>query len=443
MRVVLAVATVATVVATPAPAWAKRRVVVMGFGGPGAAEAERVVVQAVAREHEVVPAREFVRARKKLKLAGMQDETVARAAEAVRADAIVVGVVTGRGKKAVLNLGVREGRTGATAITLAIAMPKGRLGAEARERIAREVPAAIAQVRPLVDETPPAPPAPEPIAAGPAEPAGAAGAREDARATRRAAPRDAGEAAADVSVGLSFVGRRMTFTFDPALPRDAQPWSYDGAPVGGATLAAEVYPMLLAGRGDGPLARVGVALAYDRVLSMHTRMSMGGAEMEFPTKRSRFGLGLRYRMKLGAPTVKAALGWNRLATSIDSGAMALDLPDVSYSYVDVGAKLHWPLAPRWAIAADARYLAVLSAGEIEDAAQYGGDAVHGLDLDAAIELTAMPRVLVRVGARYTRMGHDFDGSGPKASARDADPDQDVGGAVDVYFGGYVTAGYLF
>ncbi len=40
------------------------------------------------------------------------------------------------------------------------------------------------------------------------------------------------------------------------------------------------------------------------------------------------------------------------------------------------------------------------------------------------------------------MAYDFDGSGMQTN-RDAEPDQDVGGALDVFLGGYVTAGYIF
>jgi hypothetical protein len=39
------------------------------------------------------------------------------------------------------------------------------------------------------------------------------------------------------------------------------------------------------------------------------------------------------------------------------------------------------------------------------------------------------------------MAFDFDGNGTLATMRDGDPDQDVGGALDRYAGGFVEAGY--
>jgi len=45
--------------------------------------------------------------------------------------------------------------------------------------------------------------------------------------------------------------------------------------------------------------------------------------------------------------------------------------------------------------------------------------------------------------RYLRMAFAFDGDGAMATDRGGEPDQDVGGAADVYFGAYALAGYLF
>ena len=52
------------------------------------------------------------------------------------------------------------------------------------------------------------------------------------------------------------------------------------------------------------------------------------------------------------------------------------------------------------------------------------------------------RNVLRAGVHYTRIAYDFDGSGADTN-RDGMDDQDVGGAVDAYFGFYATFGYLF
>jgi hypothetical protein len=45
---------------------------------------------------------------------------------------------------------------------------------------------------------------------------------------------------------------------------------------------------------------------------------------------------------------------------------------------------------------------------------------------------------------YQRMAFSFDGTGAKSNNLDMDPgSKDVGGALDLYLGGYVTTGYLF
>ena len=41
------------------------------------------------------------------------------------------------------------------------------------------------------------------------------------------------------------------------------------------------------------------------------------------------------------------------------------------------------------------------------------------------------------------MAFDFAGTGPMTTELDGDPDQDVGGATDRYFGLYLLGGYAF
>jgi hypothetical protein len=50
---------------------------------------------------------------------------------------------------------------------------------------------------------------------------------------------------------------------------------------------------------------------------------------------------------------------------------------------------------------------------------------------------------LHLGVRYVRMAYDFNGAGGALVDRDGDGDDDVGGALDVYLGGYATLGYLF
>ena len=239
-----------------------------------------------------------------------------------------------------------------------------------------------------------------------------------------------------VSGGLSFMARRMSFTYTQGL-MDI-PGGYDGNPVPGAYLRAELYPL-------SALPNLGIEGYVDRVLTLKSQLASGGAE--FTTTQMRFGAGLAYRIPFGDSPRPTALtlrgGYHQLSFSIDTMGTPIDLPDVTYSMASAGASLSVPLGSRLALVAGGNYLHILGTGAMELPANYGGGTVIGLDAEVALELMATRHVIVRAGGQFLRMAYDFDGTGMKTTNRDADPDQDVGGALDVYFGGFVTAGYVF
>ena len=137
-----------------------------------------------------------------------------------------------------------------------------------------------------------------------------------------------------------------------------------------------------------------------------------------------------------------------LSFAIDRGAapvgVVVNVPNVEYHYLDPGLAVRVPLSSRLALCAAGRFLLVESAGEVQQADQYGAAKMTGFDADAALELRATPRVLLRAGARYLAIAFAFDGSGAMTTSRDGDPTSvNVGGALDRYLGGYASAGYLF
>jgi hypothetical protein len=91
---------------------------------------------------------------------------------------------------------------------------------------------------------------------------------------------------------------------------------------------------------------------------------------------------------------------------------------------------------------EAKFLAVLDTGEIQQPTQYGAAKVTGVDADGGVEMRFGQHFLARAGARLLFMGYDFKGTGAMTD-RDGNGETDVGGAADRYLGGYLTAGYLF
>jgi hypothetical protein len=513
------------VVLAAAPAFAKKRVVVLGFSGPQAGKAEAAVASVVGSRHTVVSAGQYAKAAKRLRLRKPSNPNVAKIAREIQVDAIVLGAMKRKGTRWSLALIVREGRSGAAIASMTIPLRAPRIDARARADInaqllpaiarARSVNATVAakqapkKKRPVVEEEeidddddaeeeePPPPPkkkkkkkkpiiedeteTPDVLATEDDEEAeeeddplppkkkrkpkkvamedeseeeggdeGDGGEEDDGgetdvvRGGARVSGHYARDAAIDVAAGVSVSGRTMTFTFESSLEEGEQPNAYRGSPVPGATVTAEVYPLAFGGKRRGPLAGLGIAFSADRVLFLKSRL---GAET-YTTTQTSWGLGARLRIPIGKkvtnPSIKLGVDYAKLAFTIDSGGMDIDLPNVAYSYLAPGGTIRLPLgSEKMALEATGRYLMVMEAGDISTLDNYGGGTVNGLDIAGGIELRPKERLTLRLGARYTRIAFDFDGTGADASMRDADPEQDVGGALDEYVGGYATAGWLF
>lgn len=396
----------------------KRRVAVEPFDGPGklARRAHAAVTEIVQRDHELVD----------------PDEP---------ADAIVSGVVRRKGKRVTLVLTVRAAATGETVDTLRVPLRGGKLAGAARARLEGDLLDLIAWVEPApAPEPEPVPTLVEPTVIEPdVEPE-----PRVSRGVELERPRDPARPTLELGAGVSVISRDLSFSHQASLAMSERPLGYDGSPVGGLYLAGELYPAALAGRaGDGALGNLGVAFAFDRAMSVTSRHDDGAMEREFDTSQVRMGVGVRYRVMLGNTAVKAAAGYNKLSHDIDTGGAALALPNVSYSYLDLGAGVRHPLTDRVAVTGDARYLNVLGAGAIVEADAYGAATVNGVDLDAGLQWRATDRISVRGGVRYLRMGFSFEGTGAMSTDLDGDPDQDVGGASDVYLGGYLLAGVAY
>jgi hypothetical protein len=256
--------------------------------------------------------------------------------------------------------------------------------------------------------------------------------------------RYARNAAVDVELGVTAVKRNLSFTYASDLSASQRPNGYSGSIVPSVILTGEVYPLAF-GKKPGALGGLGIGFVIDRVLLLKSRLGM----KEYTTSQMRLGGGLRYRYNFGdqatMPTVKAIVGFSKLDFTIDRGTDDLDLPNVSYSYLDLGVAGRFPLGtPHAAVYLDVRYLQVLSAGEVSQMDFYGSGSTLGLDGDAGFELQFLGRGIVKIGVRYQRIAHDFDGNGARSNNRDGNAStQDVGGALDTYLSGYVTGGYLF
>jgi hypothetical protein len=280
---------------------------------------------------------------------------------------------------------------------------------------------------------------------------GGGGEEETAIASEAAEPEvDPRDRAIDLVVGASFVARKLSFDYSDALAGPQQPQGYDGALVPGVYADAEIYPVTLVDRGGSSFARgIGLSAMIDKVLLIKSKLENGGDEA-LPTSQTRWGVGLVYRWNFGSratsPSLVVGARYNQLSFAIDESEApdptAIQIPDVSYTYVDPGLRFRLPVGERFAFRLEGHYLVVLDAGQIQDPDRYGEAGVIAFDADAGAELSITSNIMARVGGRFTQYGLSFSGDGDQTDPTE-DGTQDVDSATDRYLGFYATAGVVF
>lgn len=464
------------VVLAPRPAAAEeKRVVVMPFDGADADPFEDAIIQIVKDAHEYVSGKRFARAAKKVKGFEPDAEGIEKVARKLKAHGLVLGEVDKKKKgRYQLTLKLREGATGEFVdeeITITV---KGKkLAGKDLKKVRGQLLDAIDALPDLDapkddDDDEDKGKGKEVAAAGDGDGDGDAGdggdgdqpepedkvaakSKDDEPAASLSDEDRADLAvrgrAVDVAAGLSFVGRNLSFALNKQVAD--VPQGYKGALVPALFLDAELYPMALSARGRGPMQNLGVTLEVERVIKINSTVQ-GMEDVNLPTTQQRFGIGALYRWNIGtsptSPTIKVGVGFNKAAFEIDKAAapagVDIDIPNVSYTFLSPGVELRFPINPKLAALADARYLFVTALGEMQEAAQYGAASITAFDVDVGAEYKLTSAISARAGFQLSRFAMTFDGSGALTD-RDGDSAQDVTSAADRYLGLYAVAGYLF
>jgi hypothetical protein len=264
------------------------------------------------------------------------------------------------------------------------------------------------------------------------EPAGGLGA---------AAVRSPGQRAVELVAGASMTVRKMSFDVRPDL--EQRPASYKGGRAPGAIVDATFYPLALGHRRSGILKDFGLTVMYDRVLKVSSRSQLTG--MTFDTKETRLGAGLVFRHAFGTKaTAPVVLGSFAYSSQLFRIAADLDTPNVKYTMFEPGVGVRIPVTANLIAGLDARFMAITSAGQIQEPTQYGTARVLGFEGALAIDYLFGRGLFARAALRYETIGYTFKGNGLMTSTRDGVAStQDVTGARDNYVGGLATVGYVY
>jgi len=253
--------------------------------------------------------------------------------------------------------------------------------------------------------------------------------------------------AVDVSLGLSFVARRLNF--DTSLSPGLSPPGYKQTiPVPGALIDATVYPLAFSHGKADVTKNIGLNILVDQVIHINSQLTNAadGTKTKLQTTESYYALGATFRIPLGQALVFTALArYARQAFTIaHPSGVDVDMPSVAYSMLQPEGKIQYALSPSLSIDARVGIIYVLNAGNIQDQAQYGKGNAFGGELELGADYMLKKNIFARASIRGELIKLGFNGTGDMTTMRDSDPaTNDVKGATDTYFGATLSIGYLY
>ena len=450
--------------ATSSPAFAGKRVVVLGLERHSSTR--NAVTRILRRDHEVMPRRAVRREAEKLGIeAGCDPALVQDLASVLRAEAVICGEVRG-GR---LTLRVFNGGDGQVIRTLRIRMRGRGLSRSIRGKLASLLAPALDRAwnwaaakvdKPRRDnlsweDQPPTPMAERTMPATPAAPAPVAWDDNDGEnpLTPKHKPRKskkrAGEAAvvrkrADrpqrpegahafrLSAGLALLLRRNYGVYEAANARDAQGWKT--SPAAGVALDAEVYPG--AWLTSGIAGDIGLGLSYRRCFGLSWRTSDQPEERKAMHQVFAIDARWRYRILFGERTLVAGVqvGYRRTSFLMNDDVVQAVVPDVAFSGLDLGARAQITVLPRWlTLSAHFSFLPVFSRGEIVTPEEYGSGTGSGLLFGGGLEGLLYGNFGWRLDLDYTRYTVGFYGDPDAARHADKARDRYLSGVLMVTY----------
>jgi hypothetical protein len=252
------------------------------------------------------------------------------------------------------------------------------------------------------------------------------------------------ERAVDLVVGLSFMARRMGFTYSADLGKP--PPGYKGTPVGGFLVDATVYPADISHKRDDMLKNIGLTVMVDKVIKISSKVNLMGTPTTLDTSELHYAVGAVFRYPFNktpsSPVIGATLRYGGHSFTVARNTEA-DIPNVGYKIVDPSVFIKYPANDKITLNANLGFMVITTAGQITTSASYGSASVTGFEGELSGDYAITKNLFARAAFRFETIGFKFKGTGMQSTGRDADATQDVFGARDTYVGGAVTLGYAY
>lgn len=210
-----------------------------------------------------------------------------------------------------------------------------------------------------------------------------------------------------LSLGLYRTSRQMEFTAGD----QTGPMEYNGTAVSGVQVAASVYPFpkdKMDGRPSGP----GFSLLLGHSIGSVYTFDDGDTTADYTIDQSVFEAGLHYRWnvsELAGIDVHASYG--KSSHIINDAPEELEVPDVSYEWLGVGADVELNVTKRTTLSAGFSYQYMLDQGDLTSEDWYGSGHASGLDIHAGFKVPLPYDMYVGGTVNYRKVTTEFNGDG--------------------------------
>jgi hypothetical protein len=236
-----------------------------------------------------------------------------------------------------------------------------------------------------------------------------------------------------IAAGGYLSSRGITFDHDPNAKSNID---YPASSIHGLGVSAAVYPAPLK-KQDGDLSGIGFAFGIQHsVGSVFTAMDDTGYG-DYTMQHSAWEAGVHYRYPIDIVTIDGEVDYGNVTHTIVDLPQSIAIPDTSYSYMAAGAHLDLAVSDRASVGLGAKYLYLLSTGDISSEDWFGAGTAWGMTLDGDFVIPLPSNLFVKGDLEYRRVTIDFEGSGALV------PTYGMWGATDSAITGSAVLGITF
>lgn len=236
-----------------------------------------------------------------------------------------------------------------------------------------------------------------------------------------------------IAAGPYISSRGITFDHDPGASTNID---YPASSIKGLGVQAAIYPAPLK-KQDGGLSGIGFSFGMQHSMgSVFTAMDDSGYG-DYTMNQSQYEAGIHYRYPIDIVAIDGEVSYGNVTHTIVDLPESIAIPDTSYSYLSAGAHLDLAVSDRASVGFGAKYLYLLSTGDISSEDWFGAGTAWGMTLDGDFVVPLPSNLYVRGDLEYRRVTMDFEGSGALV------PTYGMWGATDSAITGSAVLGINF